>query len=616
MSAVLESKITIFKSVFEKDSPAYITVNQALNRIRDGRQQATIDLIRQGNKEAKTRLPVVLWSGVFRKREDNQLIDHSRLIVIDIDHVSEFSTVDEVKDLLCVDDYVMATWVSPSGDGVKALVQVTNPERHRDHFKALEIYFDKRYGITIDASGKNESRACFESYDPNICIKTAKPFGNMVSTEEVKQQQEAPKKIAPIKATDYQKLNVAALMVRRAQPGEKHAVLLRAAILCGGFVSAGRVEEDEAYRVLLREIQRHDIESIDSAKKTICDGIEEGKRKPIHEIVDQEEKEKRRFEIEDGDMSFISSDDSDEDWISAFAEGRIEMGLTTGHQNIDTHFVYKKEFIIVNGHSNVGKTTLALHMMLNASIRHGWKWIIYSAENKTASIKMKLMQFACDMDIKSMSYLTRKQAYQWVKDHFIIIKNDKVYSYMDILLYIEKAMTYKKVDGVFIDPYNSLRVDISKNSGVGVHEFHYDAASQFLTFSNSKNVALWLNMHAVTESARRKGEDQLPVAPMAEDSEHGGKWVNRADGFLTFHRKIQHPIPQVRRTMEVHVRKCRETETGGEPTSLDKPILLEMNNSRTSFRLSNGQNLFPPLGSITENLQGSLPIIGDIDIAF
>jgi hypothetical protein len=68
--------------------------------------------------------------------------------------------------------------------------------------------------------------------------------------------------------------------------------------------------------------------------------------------------------------------------------------------------------------------------------------------------------------------------------------------------------------------------------------------------------------------------------------------------------------------MEVHVRKCRETETGGEPTSLDKPILLEMNNSRTSFRLSNGQNLFPPLGSITENLQGSLPIIGDIDIAF
>ena len=39
----------------------------------------------------------------------------------------------------------------------------------------------------------------------------------------------------------------------------------------------------------------------------------------------------------------------------------------------------------MNGHSNVGKTTFALYMMVNSAVRHGWKWVVYSSENCTAS---------------------------------------------------------------------------------------------------------------------------------------------------------------------------------------------------------------------------------------
>ena len=39
----------------------------------------------------------------------------------------------------------------------------------------------------------------------------------------------------------------------------------------------------------------------------------------------------------------------------------------------------------------------------------------------------------------------------------------------------------------------------------------------------------------------------------------------------------------MRRTIEVHVRKIRETESGGEPTSLDYPVLYEMNKFNTGF---------------------------------
>ena len=116
------------------------------------------------------------------------------------------------------------------------------------------------------------------------------------------------------------------------------------------------------------------------------------------------------------------------------------------------------------------------------------------------------------------------------------------------------------------------------------------ATSELLTFSKSNDIAVWVNAHAVTEAQRMKGEDGLPIAPFAEQTEGGGKFINRPDSFLTFHRKIQHPEHDVRRTTEIHVRKVRETETGGEPTPFDQPFLMMMNSSNTGFYCPSGEN--------------------------
>ena len=135
------------------------------------------------------------------------------------------------------------------------------------------------------------------------------------------------------------------------------------------------------------------------------------------------------------------------------------------------------------------------------------------------------------------------------------------------------------------------------SNGGNSHDYHYEAASQFLTFSKANDVAVWLNMHAVTEAQRRKGEDGLPVAPYAEDTEGGGKFVNRADCFVTIHRKVQAPDHNIKKTTEWHVRKVRETETGGQPTAIDEPITFTMNAGHTAFRVnSTGEELFKPIG--------------------
>jgi len=198
--------------------------------------------------------------------------------------------------------------------------------------------------------------------------------------------------------------------------------------------------------------------------------------------------------------------------------------------------------------------------------------------------------------------MERKRAYEWVGKHFTVISNKQVYSYSDIIVFLEKIMKQQDVDAVFVDPYNSLKLDMA-NSSIGVHDYHYEAASEFLTFSTANNVAVWLNMHAVTEAQRRKGEDGLPVAPFAEDTEGGGKFVNRADCFITIHRKVQHPTPSERKITEFHVRKVRDVETGGEPTPLEQPIRFEMNTSRTAFRMYKTQEMLFKGIDLQENEQ-------------
>ena len=218
------------------------------------------------------------------------------------------------------------------------------------------------------------------------------------------------------------------------------------------------------------------------------------------------------------------------------------------------------------------------------------------------------MEFIVDMPIRQMDLDMQKEAFKWVNKHFKIISNNDVYSYSELILFAEKLIHHEgKYDGFFVDPYNSLRIDMSAGKNISSHEYHYEAASEFLTFANRMNMAVWLNMHAVTEAQRMRGEDGLPVAPTASMTEGGGKFVNRADCFLTFHRKVASPDYDTRKTMEFHVRKIRETETGGQPTVWDQPFLFKMNESNTGF------STFTPQGPLYRSLtlrriQGELSI--------
>ena len=579
--------VSVAKNMYA-ESLHTVDLMKALDRIREGKSKDAVELVRQGDKSSKKKLPMVMFSGEFSHRKDVGLQRHSGMIVLDFDNLEN---VEDSKMKLATDEHSFATWISPSGNGVKVLVRVTNPENHDKHFRALHKYYDKAYGLELDTSGVNVSRGCYESYDPNIVInEQSKKFGGMLSEKSESQKAEVSQ------MTDYMKLNIAATMVRDAKEGERHAKLLRAARLCGGYIAAGRMEEGVVMEVLLREFSRREFDRGYNPDMVIRDGIESGKMSPLSEILSDEKKIKREQMVESGDLSFISSDEEDMKWMSDFLADRIQVGLTTGDERMDRHFVYKRDFTIINGISNVGKTSFALYMMMNASMRHGWKWLVYSAENKTASIKMKLLEYAMGRKIKGMTADEIREGMSWLSKHFIVITNKDVVSYLDLLIYAERLLANDiTFDGFFIDPYNALRIDISSNSGINTHEYHYEAASELLTFSNGNEKAVWLNVHAFTSAQRKMGDDGHVQAPQAPDTEGGGKFVNRADNFLTFHRKTMHEDMNIRRSVEFHVRKVREVETGGEPTPNRAPLMFRLSSDGTQFFNSSGLPVFSPL---------------------
>ena len=463
-----DKRVTIYPTIYRPQEAHITTLDTVLTRIKTGNPGSLekVALVRAGDKSIKQELPAVCFSGVFEKgkRTDDSLLYHSGLIVLDFDHVD----VGRAKSALAGDKYIMACWESPSGEGVKALVEVTNTERHRDHYRSLTRYFADQYALELDSTGENESRACFESYDPDIVVKTDyERYGGMLS--ERSQNQE----LKPSGGwTDFQKVNIAAMMIAKAEHGEKHNVLVKASTLMGGYIESGIVEEDVARWVLQREIEKRDIESLEGALKAIDDGIRKGKQLPISEVINTEDRIRREMKLNDGDMSFISSDDVDFDWIEEYVDGNIPLGLSTGNSFVDEHFVFKKEFVMINGHSNIGKTTFALWMMVASAMNHDWRWVIYSSENRTAAVKMKLMTFALNKKLTSTTFQERKAARKWVEDHFIVIDNSKTYSYMDIILFCEKVHRQQPIDGLFVDPYNSLKIEMSAGRGVGHHEYH------------------------------------------------------------------------------------------------------------------------------------------------
>jgi hypothetical protein len=268
--------------------------------------------------------------------------------------------------------------------------------------------------------------------------------------------------------------------------------------------------------------------------------------------------------------SHVADESEITDYLNQWRNGTFVKGLSTGIEGLDKYFLFKRgNFNVVNGIDNIGKSTGMWYLCLLSALFHDWKWLIYSNENRAGAVTKKLIEFYWGLNVRSQTEAQYKEAYDFVKEHFTIISNKKMYNYMDLLKITTIENAKKKHDGLLVDPYNSLMISLSDNSKLSTHEYHYQAASEMQLYSHREDTCIYLSCHVITSALREQGKP-----PKKGDTEGGAKFANKADDFMTFHRLPYDP--EKMNEMQIHVRKIKEVETGGGYTPEGQPFILRL----------------------------------------
>jgi len=167
--------VNIFNGVTDQDTSKKLSVLDVIWKISEGEWKTLIDTYRQEpdkkRKEAlKKNLPAVTFSGALlgKGRLDDNVDNYTGIVVCDVDKIPP-GKLNTYKNLLRSDGYVLAFFESPSR-GLKVLIKVDSELKyHKSHaFIQIEQYMMEHYEIIVDPSGKNPSRLCFVSFDPDM----------------------------------------------------------------------------------------------------------------------------------------------------------------------------------------------------------------------------------------------------------------------------------------------------------------------------------------------------------------------------------------------------------------------------------------------------------------
>ena len=170
-------KFSFFKAPIQNTkSHKSITIKDAYNYIVGHYAKEKTETLRSFDDKKRARLyksanfDYVTFCGEFDIRSNNSVKSVSGLLCIDFDHIVELEVL--FSKLLNDESFnTVLLFRSPSGDGLKWVIEIPPSDLpHPDFFRAIENYIFKVYGIKIDGSGKDISRACFLCHDPNAYI--------------------------------------------------------------------------------------------------------------------------------------------------------------------------------------------------------------------------------------------------------------------------------------------------------------------------------------------------------------------------------------------------------------------------------------------------------------
>jgi hypothetical protein len=560
---------TIFKNIFSKE-PHYITIEKALERIKFGSSKELVTEIRntldkeKANK-IKLNLPSVCFSGKFgNDRKDEQLIEHSGFIVLDFDDISELR--DKQTDIIS-HDFVYACWVSPSGNGLKALVKIADGSKHREHFQSLQEVFPE-----IDRSGINVSRVCYESFDPEIYVNDkASVFAKA-------------KKIEKITVTENQNVDDSENFRRILKwltnkndafvTGERNTYIFKLASACCRF----GIDESAALGLISAEYTVSNDFTMSEMKSAVKSGYRANKNnfgtasiqkeKLVSKETNYEIDVKREFTEENGENYRIEDvvyGIDVKDRALSINEKGFEKIMGVGVPELDYLFKPKRgEITLLTGIGNYGKTAWQKSQILGRIIMFGEKIATFSPEDTPAEeyfhdyVEMLLGCECTPFNPNRPSNEVYEAAYDFISKHIFYISAEML---SPTPQYIKEKflelIVQEKVDFCCIDPFNQMTNDY-KGFGGRTDKYLETLLADFSRFAKKNDVYFWVIAHPKLMERDKTGNYKCPDVFDVAD---GAMWNNKMDNILVYHRPFAQTDPN-NPLAEFHSKKIKKKSVG------------------------------------------------------
>lgn len=615
--------ITAFKNIWSKE-PHYITVELALNRIKNGNSKKLVEEIRntldkEKAGELKKNLPCICFSGKFGSdRKDEQIISHSQYLVLDFDNVYELR--DKQTEIIS-NKFIYACWVSPSGNGLKALVKVANGDKHRDHFEALEEIFPE-----VDKSGKNPSRVCYESYDPDIYINpNAEIFNKIKKTEKI---------VTFERTVDDQKIfkNLLTWLSNKSEAfvtGERNNFIFKLACACCRY----GIPEDTTNGLIHTEFVSNSEFTKREADKAIASAYRVNsknygsasfdKEQLVDKVTRKEiEVEKAVFDEEGKLKDVIYGIDVKEQALSLYENGYTAVS-GIGVKEMDDSFKPKKgEITVLTGIGNYGKSSWKKWYQAMRIVLYGEKFATFSPEDNPPEeyyhdfVEILL---GCDCTPANPNRPSRQvyeYTYDFVCKHIFYVYPKNVTPTPQYIMEVFLQLIVKEgVDGVDIDPFNQLANNY-QNFG-GRDKYLEWVLSLFSRFSQINNVYFWIVAHPIK---MQKASDGNYPCPDVFDIADGALWNNKLDNILVYHRPYGQTDPQ-NPTCEFHSKKIRRQKVVGKKGFFMFEMLFRtrrffFNGVDPLQKILNEKNMTFKTESTMEMQQGWVPFNNDDEDLF
>lgn len=561
--------ITFFKSLYYTGKPEYITVDAALERIREG---ASFDYVRQvrdvvdkDKRDAvKRNLPCVCFSGEFTARRADALIEHSGYMVLDFDDVPLDFRYELEK---C--EYCYACWLSPSGNGFKMLIRIFDVKQHGAHF----VSFQKNVFPQADSSGKDVSRVCFESYDPEMYVNKDAAVYTSVYVETFNTKAEYNNKPQTVEDSFTKLLKWLSNKGGVFASGQRNIFIFRLASACCRF----GIHEQDAYSLIERELLSADGTFTKSeAERTIRSAYKANNSKSGNASFDNSYSLVTKVsgveidlkDIEEGITTvrdIIYSDDVKEDALRIVMNG-YEAADSTGIEGLDFK-LRRGDLTLLSGVGNYGKSTFMNYLQLTKTIKDGDKWCVFTPETyPPAEYYHDFVEMYMGMpinghivhNIANEDYL---KVYDWIGKHFFYCypKDDEPTPEYVLERFLEMVIK-EKVKGVVIDPFNQLTHDY-KADGNRDDKYLERTLTTFGRFAKENNIYFIIVAHP--KMVKKSSDGKNYECPDIFDIAGGAMWNNKLDNILIYHRPLAQSDPQSRQA-EFHKKKVRREKSVGK----------------------------------------------------